>query len=109
MNYFGTNRNTAYQALKDACNCLFERQFSFIEKTENGDKIVHTWWVSRIAYVESLVAVELSFTPDAIKIDVCHLLKMVLTKIFHNPSFTNLSCTLNNQWITILFLFPLFQ
>lgn len=64
MNNFGTNRNTAYQALKDACNSLFERQFSFIEKAEKGNKIVRTRWVSRVAYIESLATVELIFAPD---------------------------------------------
>ncbi len=64
MNNFGTNRNTAYQALKDACNSLFERQFSFIEKTEKGNKVVRTRWVSRVAYIESLATVEIIFAPD---------------------------------------------
>lgn len=64
MNHFETNRNTAYQALKDACNNLFERQFSFIEKTDKGDKIVRTRWVSRVAYIENLATVELIFAPD---------------------------------------------
>lgn len=64
MNHFDTNRNTAYQALKDACNNLFERQFSFIEKTDKGDKVVRTRWVSRVAYVENSATVELIFAPD---------------------------------------------
>lgn len=64
MNNFNTNRNTAYQALKDACNNLFERQFSFVEQTANGEKVVRTRWVSRVAYVENSASVELIFAPD---------------------------------------------
>lgn len=63
MNNFGTNRNAAYQALKDACNNLFERQFSFVEKTEKGNKIVRTRWVSQVAYIENSATVELIFAP----------------------------------------------
>lgn len=63
MNNFGTNRNTAYQALKDACNNLFERQFSFIEETEKGNKVVRTRWVSQVAYLENEAIVELIFSP----------------------------------------------
>lgn len=63
MNNFSTNRNTAYQALKDACNSLFERQFSFIEQTEKGNKVVRTRWVSQVAYLENEAMVELIFSP----------------------------------------------
>lgn len=64
MNHFNTDRNASYKALKEACNKLFERQFSFIEKTEKGDKVVRTRWVSRVAYVEHSATVELIFAPD---------------------------------------------
>jgi plasmid replication initiation protein len=33
INQFGVHRNTAYQALKDACKDLFARQFSYQEKS----------------------------------------------------------------------------
>ena len=64
MNNFHTNRNTAYKALKDACNNLFERQFSFIEKTPKGEKVVRTRWVSQVAYIEQQATVELVFAPN---------------------------------------------
>lgn len=64
MDNFGVNRNAAYKALKDACSNLFKRQFSFIESTEKGKRIVHTRWVSRVAYIDSLGIVELTFAPD---------------------------------------------
>lgn len=66
MNSFNTNRNTAYQALKDACNNLFERQFSFVEYTDKGLKVVRSRWVSRVAYVDKLAIVELTFAPDVV-------------------------------------------
>ena len=64
MNNFDTNRNGAYQALKEAVNNIFERQFSFYEKTKDGDRIVRTRWVSRIAYIDDNATVELTFAPD---------------------------------------------
>ena len=36
INQFGVARQTAYQALKDACKDLFARQFSYQEKRERG-------------------------------------------------------------------------
>ncbi|MDY0502848.1 replication initiation protein RepM [Pasteurella multocida] len=63
MNHFNTNRNASYKALKEACNNLFERQFSFIEKTEKGDKVVRTRWVSQVGYLENEAMVELIFSP----------------------------------------------
>ena len=36
INQFGVHRNTAYQALKDACKDLFARQFSYQEKKAMG-------------------------------------------------------------------------
>ncbi|WP_406947546.1 RepB family plasmid replication initiator protein [Neisseria meningitidis] len=64
VNNFHTNRNTAYKALKDACNNLFERQFSFIEKTPKGEKVVRTRWVSQVAYIEQQATVELGRVPN---------------------------------------------
>lgn len=63
MNHFNTNRNASYKALKEACNNLFERQFSFIEKTDKGDKVVRTRWVSQVAYLQNEAIVELIFSP----------------------------------------------
>lgn len=64
MNHFNTNRNTAYQALKDACNSLFERQFSYIETNAKGnDEVVRSRWVSEIRYIENEASVKLIFSP----------------------------------------------
>lgn len=65
MNNFGTDRNASYKALKEACNSLFERQFSYYEINENGNrKIVRSRWVSKVAYLENEALVELIFSPD---------------------------------------------
>jgi len=64
MNHFGTNRNTAYQALKDACNNLFERQFSYIETNTKGNmEVVRSRWVSEIRYIDNEASIKLIFSP----------------------------------------------
>mgnify|MGYP000856290535 CR=1 FL=1 len=63
MNNFGVERDAAYKALKGACNNLFKRQFSFIEHTDKGSKVIHTRWVSSIAYIENAATIELIFAP----------------------------------------------
>ena len=40
INQFGVARQTAYQALKDACKDLFARQFSYQEKRVNVDELI---------------------------------------------------------------------
>lgn len=64
---FGTNRNTAYQALKDSCAHLFERRFSCIEINKKGkrEQIVSRW-VSQISYVEDEAIVKLIFAPAVV-------------------------------------------
>lgn len=52
INQFGVHRNTAYQALKDACDDLFARQFSYQSLSEKGNVINHkSRWVSEVAYI----------------------------------------------------------
>ena len=47
INQFGVARQTAYQALKDACDDLFARQFSYQEINERGNtENVRSRWVS---------------------------------------------------------------
>ena len=51
INQFGVHRVTAYQALKDACDNLFARQFSYQSKSEKGNIQNHrSRWVSEIIY-----------------------------------------------------------
>lgn len=64
INQFGVHRNTAYQALKDACDDLFARQFSYQSLSEKGNVINHkSRWVSEVAYVDNEAVVRLIFAP----------------------------------------------
>jgi len=61
INQFGVHRNTAYQALKDACDDLFARQFSYQSLSEKGNVINHkSRWVSGLY---SRTVVRLIFAP----------------------------------------------
>lgn len=64
---YGIELKTAYGALADASTNLFERKFSFNEKTAKGHiSKVLTRWVSRVEYVEGTGTVKLAFTKDVI-------------------------------------------
>ncbi|SUV66975.1 DNA replication protein [Acinetobacter baumannii] len=64
INQFGVHRNTAYQALKDACNDLFARQFSYQKINERGNiENYRSRWVSEIGYVDNEAVVKLIFAP----------------------------------------------
>ena len=67
INQFNVHRNTAYQALKDACKDLFARQFSYQEKKPNGNiRNVMSRWVSQIAYNDNEATVDLIFAPAVV-------------------------------------------
>lgn len=67
INQFGVHRNTAYQALKDACKDLFARQFSYQDKTAKGNPITKiSRWVSEVGYAESEALVSLIFAPAVV-------------------------------------------
>ena len=64
INQFGVHRNTAYQALKDACDDLFARQFSYQSLSEKGNVINHkSRWVSEVAYIDNEAVVRRIFAP----------------------------------------------
>jgi len=64
INQFGVHRNTAYQALKDACDDLFVRQFSYQSLSEKGNVINHkSRWVSEVSYIDNEAVVQLIFAP----------------------------------------------
>ena len=64
INHFGVHRNTAYQALKDACNDFFARQFSYQKINERGNiENYRSRWVSEIGYVDNEAVVKLIFAP----------------------------------------------
>lgn len=67
INQFGVVRQTAYQALKDACDDLFARQFSYQEINERGNtENIRSRWVSEIRYVDAEATVKLIFAPIVI-------------------------------------------
>jgi plasmid replication initiation protein len=67
INQFGVARQTAYQALKDACDDLFARQFSYQEINARGNtENVRSRWVSEIRYVDAEATVKLIFAPIVI-------------------------------------------
>jgi len=63
---FNVKKETAYEALKNAVNNLFERQFSFRETTKKGVGIVRSRWVSRIKYIDDSAILEITFAPDVV-------------------------------------------
>ena len=64
INQFGVHRNTAYQALKDACDSLFARQFRYQSLSDKGNIINHkSRWVSEVAYIDNEAIVRLIFAP----------------------------------------------
>lgn len=64
INQFGVHRVTAYQALKDACDNLFARQFSYQSKSEKGNIQNHrSRWVSEIIYIDKEATVKIIFAP----------------------------------------------
>ena len=65
---FDVTKEAAYSALKNAVNNLFERKFSFkeIHKDTNKEIVVKSRWVSRIAYVDDLATLEVTFAPDVV-------------------------------------------
>lgn len=67
---FGVTRNTAYQALKDACKDLFMRQFSFQEPRGKGKINITSRWVSQIGYRDEKAFVELIFAPAVVPLIV---------------------------------------
>ena len=61
---FNVARQTAYQALKDACKDLFARQFSYQEVNKRGNvENVLSRWVSEIRYIDDEATVKLIFAP----------------------------------------------
>ncbi|ENU79255.1 hypothetical protein F975_02947 [Acinetobacter sp. ANC 3789] len=65
---FGITNETAYEALKNANNTLFERKFSYREyrSDENKEFIVKSRWISKIAYADNHGVIELTFAPDVV-------------------------------------------
>ena len=64
---FNVERQTAYQALKDASKDLFARQFSYQELSAKGNPTTITSrWVSQIGYTDEEASVQLIFSPAVV-------------------------------------------
>jgi plasmid replication initiation protein len=63
---FNVVKQASYKALKEACDNLFERRFSYQERTEKGIKNIKSRWVSQIAYIDNTATVELIFSPAVV-------------------------------------------
>jgi plasmid replication initiation protein len=65
---FDVTKEAAYSALKNAVHNLFERKFSFKDnhKDTNKEIVVKSRWVSRIAYIDDLAILEITFAPDVV-------------------------------------------
>jgi plasmid replication initiation protein len=64
---FDVHRNTAYEALKTACNNLFDRRFSYQKLTEKGNiENIKSRWVQKVSYVENEALVRVQFSSDII-------------------------------------------
>lgn len=61
---FNVHEKEAYNALKNACDSLFERRFSYVDRYKGDRLIKKVRWVSELGYVENrgLVLVNLSDT-----------------------------------------------
>lgn len=67
INHFNVHKNTAYQALKDACENLFERRFSYEKLTAKGNiEHIKSRWVQKISYVENEALVRIKFSSDVV-------------------------------------------
>lgn len=67
MEAFGGERQTAYKALKTACDTLFSRQFSYHSLTETGKRKLHrSRWISEIVYIEGEASIQLIFSPAVV-------------------------------------------
>ena len=63
---FNVHKNTAYTTLKNACNALFLRQFSYEEKNSKNIEYIKSRWVSEIRYIENEAVVKLIFSPAVV-------------------------------------------
>jgi len=66
INQFSAHRNTAYEALKNACKALFSRYFTYQEPRGKSVANIQSRWVSQIAYIDEYAKVEIIFAPAII-------------------------------------------
>ena len=67
IQHFNVDKHAAYEALKNACDVLFSRQFSYQERNKNGHiENVRSRWVSEIRYIDKEASVKLIFAPSVV-------------------------------------------
>lgn len=68
MQQFNVEKHAAYEALKNSAKNLFGRQFGYVETDPitNKKKVIHSRWVSQIAYIDDAATVEVIFTPAVV-------------------------------------------
>ena len=66
MQQFNVERHTAYEVLRQACERLFERRFSYQEQRTKGVANITSRWVSEVVYIDDTAVVEIIFTPAVI-------------------------------------------
>lgn len=62
-----TPSGSLYQNIKNACDVLFERQFSYKEFDDDNVKYTKSRWVSKVSYIPDRAVVELYFTDDVLQ------------------------------------------
>ena len=97
INQFGVAKQTAYQALKDACKDLFARQFSYQEKRGRGTINITSRWVSQVGYIDDLATVELIFSPAVVPVGInpefgVNVICVELPIPLHDPKYGNPNC-----------------
>lgn len=65
---FNIHEKEAYNALKNACDLLFERRFSYIDKYKGNQLIKKVRWVSEIGYLENKGVVLLNLSDTVISL-----------------------------------------
>ena len=68
INQFNVEKQTAYEALQNACKNLFRRYFSYteIDKKTGKSMTVESRWVSKIGYLKEAALVKICFSPDVV-------------------------------------------
>ena len=75
---FEVSKQTAYEALMDAENNLFERRFTFMDER---DLKVKSRWISQVTYITGEGAIEIIFTPAVVnEITRIHGIEQFFTK-----------------------------
>ncbi len=62
IDVYNVKGRSVYENIKNACNTLFERKFTYTEKQNKGVRIAKSRWISEIAYNDEIATVDLTFS-----------------------------------------------